>query len=166
VGKALGQHKDILIRIAGAVIIVLGLHMAGAFKIKALYSEKRFEGGQGGSLPRAFVLGLAFAFGWTPCVGPILGGILGLAANQERVGEALGLMGLYCAGLAIPFFLTGLMVDRFFKAFDRIKVHFRKIEIGAGALLVVIGLMMVINRFHYLKQLFNLILPDSVNFLG
>lgn len=165
-GEALKENKDWLIRIGGVVIIILGLHMAGAFKIKGLYQEKRFQGGKGGSIPKAFVLGIAFAFGWTPCVGPILGGIMGLAAKQEDLSHAVALMVLYSAGMAIPFFLTGLAVDTFFKAFDRIKVHFRKIEIVAGSLLVIIGFMMVINRFEYLKLLFLRILPDAVNKLG
>jgi len=166
VGQAVAQYKEWLIRAAGVVVIVLGLHMAGVFRIGKLYQEKRFQGGQGGSLPRAFLLGLAFAFGWTPCIGPILGGIWGLAMNQEKLAQALILMALYSAGLAIPFFLAGLAVDAFFKAFDRIKAHLHMIEIGAGALLVVIGLFMVVNRFTYLKSLFDLILPDFVKMWG
>ena len=166
VGQAVAQYKDWLIRAAGLVVIVLGLHMAGVFRIGKLYQEKRFQGGEGGSLPQAFLLGLAFAFGWTPCIGPILGGIWGLAMNQEKLTQALILMALYSAGLAIPFILAGLAVDAFFKAFDRIKVHFHKIEIGAGVLLVVIGLFMVLNRFEYLKSLFDYILPNSVKMWG
>ena len=166
VGQAVAQYRHIVIRVAGAIVIVLGLHMAGAFRIKALYQEKRFQGGQGGSLPRAFLLGMAFAFGWTPCVGPILGGIWGLAMNQEKLFQALLLMALYSAGLALPFFITGLAVDTFFKAFDRVKHHFRKIEIGAGALLVLIGLMMMLDKFSLLKVLFNWILPARVNLWG
>lgn len=165
-GRALNEYREWLIRLAGVVVIVLGLHMAGAFTIKALHQEKRLQGGKGGSLPRAFLLGLAFAFGWTPCLGPILGGIWGLAMRQETVGQALVLMAFYSAGLAIPFFITGIAVDSFFKAFDKIKLHFRKIEIGAGALLVAIGFIMVINRFDYLKLIFQFILPDQVNLWG
>jgi cytochrome c-type biogenesis protein len=75
-------------------------------------------------------------------------------------------MGCYCAGLALPFFLTGIALDYFFQAFDRIKSHFRKIEIGAGALLILIGLMMVINRYSYLKDFFYWIAPESVNKWG
>ncbi len=165
-GKALMEHKQWLVRAAGVVIVVLGLHMAGAFRISRLYGEKRFQGGKGGSVPRAFVLGLAFAFGWTPCMGPILGGIWGLAMQQDTVGHALVLMALYSAGLAIPFIVTGVAVDSFLKAFDRIKHHFRKVEIAAGALLVMIGLSMVVNRFEYLKVLFQWLLPDAVSTWG
>lgn len=165
-GRVIVQYKEWLIRIAGLVIIALGLHMAGVFRIPALYQEKRFQGGPGGSLPRAFMLGLAFAFGWTPCVGPILGGIWGLAMKQDRFWQALVLMLFYCAGLAIPFLVTGLAVDRFFQAFDKIKVHFHKIEIAAGTLLVIIGAMMVVNWFKYLKILFQWVLPDSAAMWG
>lgn len=166
VGQALAQYKGWLIRIAGLIVIVLGLHMAGVFRIGQLYQEKRFQGGKGGSLPRAFILGLAFAFGWTPCIGPILGGIWGLAMNQEKLFQALVLMALYSAGLAIPFILTGLAVDSFFKTFDRVKAHFHKIEVGAGIMLVVIGLFMVVNKFAYLKMLFDHVLPEGVKMWG
>jgi cytochrome c-type biogenesis protein len=166
VGQAIAGYKTLLIRLAGLVIIALGLHMAGVFRISALYREKRFSGGRGGSLPRAFLLGLAFAFGWTPCVGPILGGIWGLAMKQDSWRQALMLMILYSAGLALPFFLAGLMVETFFKFFERVKRYFRAIEIASGGLLVLIGLMMVSNRFHYLKAFFQWLLPDRVNFWG
>ncbi len=166
VGQAVSEYKEWLVRAAGVVIIILGLHMAGAFKIRALSFEHRFQGGTGGSLPKAFVLGLAFAFGWTPCIGPILGGIWGLAMKQETVWQALALMGFYSAGLAIPFLVTGVAVDTFFKAFDRIKHHFRKIEIGAGVLLIIIGLMMVLNQFELLRAFFQDILPGTVNEWG
>jgi len=161
VGQAMREYKDWLVRIAGVVIVILGLHMAGAFRISRLDREHRFHSGKGGSVPRAFLLGLAFAFGWTPCMGPILGGIWGLAMKQETVNQALVLMAWYSAGLAIPFFITGVAVDRFMKTFDRIKNHFRKIEIVAGALLMIIGGMMILNRFELLRGLFQLIMPDA-----
>ncbi len=166
-GGTLAEYKVWLVRAAGLVIIIFGLHMAGAFKIQALLREKRLDGGaKGGGIPRAFALGVAFAFGWTPCVGPILGAILGLAASQDKIGQAVILMCLYSAGLAIPFFLTGLAVDSFFKAFDKIKRHFRKIEIVAGSLLVVIGVVMFLNQFDLLKDLFLYIVPEKLNTLG
>ncbi len=167
IGEALAEYKIWLVRIAGLVIIVFGLHMAGVFKIKALYKEKRLVGGnKGGSIPRAFLLGFVFAFGWTPCVGPILGAILGLATSEEHISQALILMCLYSAGLAIPFLTTGLAVDRFFSAFDKIKNHFRKIEITAGTLLVVIGTVMALNRFELIKKLFMIIVPESMEMWG
>ncbi len=167
IGAAMAEYKIWLIRIAGAVIIVFGLHMAGVFKIQALYKEKRMEGTKkGGSLPRAFLLGLAFAFGWTPCVGPILGAILGLASTKDQIGQALILMCLYSAGMAIPFFITGIAVDSFFSAFDKVKHHFRKIEIASGVLLVLIGAVMLTNQFGLLKKLFIMIIPESMEMWG
>lgn len=165
-GQAISEYKVWLIRAAGVVIIVLGLHMAGAFKLRALEIEKRFAGGKGGSSGRAFLLGLAFAFGWSPCLGPILGGIMGLALERDTAVQALWLMLIYCSGLALPFLLTGLAVDSFFKVFDRIKIHFRKVEIGAGAFLIMIGLLMLVNRFDWVKVFFIWILPDRVNLWG
>ena len=167
IGAAMAEYKIWLVRIAGLVIIIFGLHMAGVFKIKSLYKEKRLDGGnKGGSIPRAFLLGFVFAFGWTPCVGPILGAILGLASSKDNVNQALTLMCCYSAGLAIPFFITGLMVDTFFSAFDKIKNHFRKIEIASGVLLVMIGLVMALNQFDMIKKLFMLIVPESMEMWG
>ena len=166
-GQALIGYKSLLARIGGAVIIVLGLHMAGVFRIGFLHREARFQGGgaAGGAL-RAFVLGVAFAFGWTPCVGPILGGILTLAVREETVGQGIWLLVAYSLGMGVPFFLTGIAVDQFFSVFDRIKNHFHKIEIGAGALLVALGLVMILGEFETLKVFFLRVLPQFLLDLG
>ncbi len=167
IGEALAEYKIWLIRAAGLVIILFGLHMAGVLRIRALYSEKRLEAGTaGGSVPRAFVLGFAFAFGWTPCAGPILGAIMGIASTKDQIGQALALMCLYSAGMAVPFFVTGLAVDRFFSLFDRIKNHFRKIEIAAGALLVLIGALMLLDQFGLIEKIFELIVPERLDKWG
>ncbi|MFO8056218.1 MAG: cytochrome c biogenesis protein CcdA [bacterium] len=163
-GEAISSHKDILMRVAGVVVIVLGLHMAGAFRIKSLEREWRFQGGKSGSILGAFVLGLAFAFGWSPCLGPILGSILLMAMNQETANQAIVLMALYSVGLAIPFVLTGLAVDTFFKFFDQVKNHFRKIEIGAGVLLILVGALMLLGQFELLRLLFNWIFEQGREF--
>jgi cytochrome c-type biogenesis protein len=167
IGEALAGYKIWLIRGAGLVIIVFGLHMAGVLKIKALYQEKRLDGGnKGGSLSRAFILGFAFAFGWTPCAGPILGAILGLASSKDLISQVLILMSLYSAGLAIPFFITGIAVESFFSAFNRIKNHFRKIEIFSGVLLVIIGAVMLFNQFDMIQKILNMIVPEMVERWG
>ncbi len=138
--------------IAGLVIVVFGLHLAGVLRIPLLYREQRFQLGAGGGAARAFVLGAAFAFGWTPCIGPVLAGILTLAAGQESLGHGIFLLTLYSLGLGIPFFLMALSLDRFYQLFDRIKRHFRAIEIGSGALLVGVGLLVMSDSLVVLNS--------------
>ncbi len=166
-GQALAGIKPILIRVGGIIIIILGLHVAGLFKIMLLYKEKRIqEPVKPGGPFRAFILGIAFAFGWTPCVGPILGGILTLAVSEDTLGRGIMLLVFYSLGMALPFFLTAVLVDKFFRVFERIKNHFRKIEIGAGSLLVITGLFMAINRFDLVKYYLQEVLPDFILRLG
>ncbi len=159
-GSAISGHKDILMRLAGEVIILLGLYMIGVLRIGALDREWRFQGGKGGSITGAFLLGMAFAFGWSPCLGPIVGTMLTMASEQETVFQAIGLMILYSIGLAVPFLLTGLAMDTFFKLFDRIKKHLHKIEIGAGVILIILGNLMLLGLFDYLRVFFAWILPE------
>lgn len=116
VGQLASQYKSTLARIAGVVIILFGLHLTGILPIKALYADKRLHNVKGGSTPwGAFVIGFAFAFGWTPCVGPILGAILGLAAAQNSVSQGILLLTVYSMGLAVPFLLAALGIERFMK---------------------------------------------------
>jgi len=160
-GHYLAAYKPLLAQIGGAIILVLGLHMLGVFRIPFLYREARFQGGsQAGGALRAFLLGLAFAFGWTPCVGPILGTILTLAVREDTVGQGIWLLSAYSLGLGVPFFLTGLAVNHFFTLFERIKNHFHKIEIAAGVFLVLMGLVMVLGEFHTVKLLFQRLVPE------
>src|SRR5512146_1942809 len=105
-------HKELAI-IAGIIVFIFGLHLTGIFKINALYADKRLHGVKGGTGPiGAFVVGFAFAFGWTPCIGPILAAILTLAAAEETVLKGTALLAVYSAGLAVPFLLTSLGIDR------------------------------------------------------
>ena len=120
VGQLMSQYKSVLAQIAGVVIIVFGLHLTGLLKIKALYSDKRLHGVKGSSTPwGAFVVGFAFAFGWTPCVGPILSAILYLAAAQNSVSKGIFLLTIYSLGLAVPFLLTSLGIERFLSFYSR-----------------------------------------------
>lgn len=144
VGQLLLQHIKALSIAAGVVIIIIGIHITGIIKIPALYSEKRIH------LPAkpmgfwgAFVVGFAFAFGWTPCIGPILAGILAVAGSQETVAQGILLLGIYSLGLGIPFMLTTLSITAFFKTFDKIKKYFKIIEWISGMLLVIIGVLMI-----------------------
>jgi cytochrome c-type biogenesis protein len=142
------QNQLLLARISGAVVIVFGLHFLGVFRIPFLDREARFEGGDaGGSAFGAYILGLAFAFGWTPCIGPQLGAILSLAAQEASVTRGSILLGVYAAGLGIPFLLAALFLTRAMGFMNRIKRHMQTIERVMGLLLVAVGLALVTGAF-------------------
>lgn len=160
IGHLLRHQKTILERIAGVVIVIFGLHLAGVFRIKWLDKDTRVQtSGRPASPIGAFLVGLAFAFGWTPCIGPILGGILAIAGSKNSVGEGVLLLGVYSAGLGIPFLVTSLAIDRFFVASKRIRKYYKPIEVVSGALLVVLGVLIFTNRFTVLSNYFSKFLP-------
>jgi len=147
VGQLIGRYLGILYRIAGILIIVFGLHLIGVFKIPMLYQDKRFHNvGKPRGLIGAFVLGLAFAFGWSPCLGPILAGILTYASAQETAYAGVGLLAVYSAGLGLPFLLTSLGINRFLQFYSRFRHHLRKVEIVSGVFVVVIGVLIFSNN--------------------
>ncbi len=161
VGYYLQQYKRTLGTIGGVVIILLGLHTAGILPIKWLLYEKRAEvKTRPLGLIGAYVVGLAFAFGWTPCIGPILGAILLYASQQETVGQGVLLLAAYSAGLGIPFIASGLAVNGFFAAFGRLRRHMRAVEFVAGALLVGVGVLLVTNRLTLLSSFFSRLFPS------
>ena len=152
IGQVLGRYRTALSYIAGAVIIIFGLHLTGILKINALYADKRMHNVKGSSSPLgAFVVGFAFAFGWTPCIGPILGTILTLAAAENSVSRGMGLLAIYSAGLAVPFFLTSLGIDAFMSFYTRFRRHLHTVEVASGVLLIVIGLLVFTRRFTLLS---------------
>ena len=156
VGQVLSQYKSLLARIAGAVIILFGLHLTGLFQIKALLADKRLHGLKGSSSAwGAFVIGFAFAFGWTPCVGPILAVVLGFAAAQDTVWKGIFLLAIYSAGLAVPFLLTSLGIERFLKFYNRFKFHMHAVEVASGALLIGLGILLVMGRFALISGYFS-----------
>lgn len=152
-GKFLLSRLAILYKVAGVIIIVFGLHLLGVFRIPFLHYEKRFHTR---SKPLgflgAFLVGLAFAFGWTPCIGPILAGILVLASNQETVGKGVILLSSYSLGLGIPFFLTAIGFNRFLGISGFIKKHFRIIEITSGVFLILVGLLIFFNSISFIAE--------------
>jgi cytochrome c-type biogenesis protein len=148
VGQLFAQYKSLLARIAGAVIILFGLHLTGIFQIKALLADTRMHGLKGSSTAwGSFVIGFAFAFGWTPCVGPILAVVLGFAAAQDSVAKGIFLLAIYSAGLAVPFLLTSLGISRFLKFYNRFKFHMHALEVASGGLLIALGVLLVLGRF-------------------
>ncbi|MDP5305553.1 cytochrome c biogenesis CcdA family protein [Paracoccus spongiarum] len=147
-GRAFLQWQDLLSKLAGVMVIVMGLHFLHVFRIPILDQEARLEAGQqGGGALGAYVLGLAFAFGWTPCIGPQLGMILSLAATGGELSRGTGLLAVYAMGLGIPFLLAAIFVNRAIGLMNRIKPHLRKIERAMGVLLVVVGVMLLTGAF-------------------
>jgi cytochrome c-type biogenesis protein len=155
VGQFLAMYKSLLARVAGAVIIVFGLHLTGIFQIKALLADTRLHSLKGSSSAwGAFVIGFAFAFGWTPCVGPILAVVLGFAAAQDTVFKGIFLLAIYSAGLAVPFLLTSLGIERFLKFYNRFKFHMHAVEVASGVLLIFLGGLLVLGRFAMISGYF------------
>jgi cytochrome c-type biogenesis protein len=160
VGYYLQQYKRELAFVGGVVVVVLGLHTAGLVKIPWLLYEKRAEVRERPlGLPGAYLVGLAFGFGWTPCIGPILGGILVYAAQQETVAQGVVLLSAYSAGLGIPFVLSGMAINRFFRASGALKRHMKAVEVVSGVLLVAVGLLLMSNKLEVLARWFSKAFP-------
>jgi cytochrome c-type biogenesis protein len=142
------QNQVLFGQIAGIVIIIFGLHFLGIFRIGFLNREARLDAGdRGGSAFGAYVLGLAFAFGWTPCIGPQLGAILSLAASEADVLRGTMLLGIYALGLGIPFLLAAFFIDRAMGVMNLFKRHMGLIEKISGVLLILVGLAMITGAF-------------------
>ena len=159
-GSFLMERLTLLGKIAGVVIIIFGLHTMGVLRIGWLYKEKRFNSSaRPTTLFGAMLVGIAFAFGWTPCIGPILAAILTVAAGEDTVGEGIRLLAVYSAGLAIPFLMTAMAINSFFTAFAKIRRHYHAIEIASGLLMVAIGVLIFTNRFTIIAQWLTPYLP-------
>lgn len=142
IGGLLRAWQQELAIAAGLIIIVMGLNFLGVIRIPILSREARFQGpGRPASTVAAYVMGLAFAFGWTPCIGPVLGPILTLAGGRDTVGEGAMLLAAYSLGLGIPFILASLFSGAFMRFLGRFRVHLGRIEKAMGGLLVVAGVL-------------------------
>jgi cytochrome c-type biogenesis protein len=152
IGQLTHEYYRYLTRIAGLVIIIFGLHLTGIWKIKALYADKRMHSVKGSSTALgAFLVGFAFAFGWTPCIGPILAGILTLAASEDTVFKGVLLLAVYSAGLAVPFLLTSLGIDRFLIFYTRFRRHLHTVEVVSGVLLIAVGALVLTRHLTVLS---------------
>jgi cytochrome c-type biogenesis protein len=145
-GNFLQEHMNILRKTGGALIVLFGVHVSGVVNINALLGEKRLTihrkpAGYFGS----FLVGVAFAAGWTPCIGPILASILIVAATEEKVYHGMALLLVYSLGLGTPFFLSSLALNRFLSFFNRYKRHIRIMEVLTGIFLIVIGVLIFTN---------------------
>ena len=151
-GTFLHENKVLLLRISGVIIILFGLFSMDVLKIPQLYRERRlyFTDGKLG-LIGIFFLGIAFGFGWTPCVGPILASILLYASTAEGAGKGAALLFVYSIGLGLPFIVTGLALSKALTAFGWIKRHYSLYKIIVGGTLIIVGILMVTNNLFYLN---------------
>jgi cytochrome c-type biogenesis protein len=160
VGRFLFDYSAVLEKVAGAVIIVFGLHLIGVFRIRFLDVERRVQSNRKPAGPLgAFLVGLAFAFGWTPCIGPILGGILLMASSKETVGQGVVMLAVYSLGLGVPFLLTSVAIDRFFLVSAKIRKHYHAIEVVSGALLIVVGVLIFTDQMTLIVRYLTPYLP-------
>lgn len=144
IGVLLRQHLDLLSKIGGVIIIVMGLNFLGVFRIGMLAREARFQGGgEPATLSGAYIMGLAFAFGWTPCIGPVLGAILGVAASRDTVGEGAMLLAIYSLGLAVPFWIAAGFSGAFMRFLTRFRRHLGMVEKVMGVFLILTGLAFI-----------------------
>ncbi len=152
IGSFLSEHAVIIRKVGGVLLVLLGIHVTGILHIKFLLGEKRVSikhkpAGYAGS----FLVGIAFAAGWTPCIGPILAAILAVAATEENVYEGILLLLLYSLGLGVPFFISALAMHRFLNVFSRFKKYIHVFEIITGVFLVVIGVLIYSNLLSRLS---------------
>jgi len=153
-GQVVREYFDLLRWIAGGVIIMMGLHFLGVLRIGVLYRQLRADTGNttNVSFVGSYVIGLAFAFGWTPCVGPVLAAILFMAAGAETAGAGAGLLFVYGAGMTAPFILAASFIRPFMRWMVRFRSHFGLIEKAMGALLIVFGILIITNSVNYIAQ--------------
>lgn len=174
IGYVLGDYRDILRMVGGAVLIVMGLHVAGLIEISALYRQVRVPVGAGTDGPtsvgpspaevapsyrRSALLGVAFGAGWTPCIGPILGGIIGLASVTDSVGQGTVLLIAYALGLGIPFILVAIGLAEVSQRLGWLRRHNTAVSIVSGALLIATGFLMVTDLFSRLSGLMPGLMP-------
>lgn len=148
IGAVFFEYQPILNTIAGLVIMLFGLHFLDIYRLQLLDREARFEVGENqGTAFGSYVLGLAFAFGWTPCIGPQLGAILSLAASNASIAKGTVLLAFYALGLGIPFLLFAIFINKLDKTLKFVKRYFKKIERVMGLLLWTVGLLMLTGGF-------------------
>ncbi len=153
IGQTIAEYFGILSVIAGVLIILMGLHFMGIFRIGLLYREARMEvQKKPAGFIGAYVMGLAFAFGWTPCVGPVLATILFVAGSEGTAMKGAMLLAVYSLGIGIPFMLAGSFASRFLGWANRFKKHMHKIEVAMGLLLVLTGVLFITGSMSAIAQ--------------
>lgn len=154
-GSFLQAHQVLIRQIAGSMLIILGLYLTGILKLPFLYQQKRFEfHPERPSYPASLLIGISFAIAWSPCIGPILGSILALAASTATLQKGVLLLLIYSLGLGVPFLLIGLGLNQVSSILKKLKPHLGKIEIATGVLMIVVGIMVFFNVLLYLNNYF------------
>jgi cytochrome c-type biogenesis protein len=162
-GSFVLENQVLLGRISGLVIIVFGIHFLGLYRIPILDREMRVDAGErGGSAFGAYLLGLAFAFGWTPCIGPQLGAILSLAAQEGSMERGTLLLGVYALGLGLPFLVAAIFIEHSMVLMTKLKRHMKLIERLMGGLLIIVGLALLTGAFTD----FSFWMLETYQFLG
>jgi cytochrome c-type biogenesis protein len=151
IGSLIHAYSGSLSTIAGIVIIVMGLHFLGITPIALLHRQKRLEVAKPVGLWGAYVIGLAFAFGWTPCIGPILAAILAVAASEQTVAKGAGLLAVYSLGLGIPFMIAAFAIEPFAAFLARFKNYLHRVEQAMGALLVLTGIAFLTGSINQMS---------------
>lgn len=162
-GALLSPYKAVLAKVAGVLVIGMGIFLLGIIKVPGFYAEKRFDLSRARSFGRgaAFVMGMAFAFGWTPCVGPILGSVLALAGTSSQVGRGAMLLLAYSLGLGVPFVVTGIAFSRLRGALRFLNRHSLALNRAAGVLLIAMGLLIVTGQLAAVGVLVLRLFPSS-----
>lgn len=165
VGFFLRDQQDLIFKVAGGSLIVLGLHLAGVITIPFLETERRLNVGDGAKIgyARSFVVGSAFSAGWSPCIGPTLGAILALAVSSGTVAQAGVLLLAYAAGLAVPFLAMGLAYSSVKPIYIRVKRYMGAVNFASGALIIVVGILIFTDSLINLNTLFNFGLLGDVS---
>ena len=163
-GQTLLQNSEILRVLAGIVIIIFSLQLIGLINIGYLNLEKRFEAKKSQHILFPYLIGLAFGFGWTPCIGPILGSILALASIEETLSKAIMLLSFYSIGLAIPFILSGYLIQKFLLFSKNFKKNINLISKSGGIILLVTGILILTNQLQAIGFYIIKIFPFMQNF--
>ncbi|WP_415276126.1 cytochrome c biogenesis protein CcdA [Candidatus Pelagibacter sp. Uisw_116] len=163
-GQILLQNSQILRLIAGVIIIIFSLQLIGILNIKFLNVEKKFYTKKSNNIFFVFIVGMAFGFGWTPCIGPILGSILALASTEETIYKAILLLSFYSLGLAIPFILSGYLMQKFLLFSKNFKRNINLVTKGGGIILLITGILILTNQLQVLGYYILNYLPFLQNF--
>jgi len=163
-GQVLLQNSQTLRIIAGLVIVVFSLQLIGIINIGFLNFEKKIYTKKNNNIWFSFIIGMAFGFGWTPCIGPILGSILALASTEETIFRAIILLSFYSLGLAIPFILSGYLMQRFLMFSKNFKKNINLVSKGGGVILLITGILILTNQLQVLGYYILNLLPFLQNF--